>query len=249
MLTDERHNFIRTELALKGRVFAGDLAERFGVSEDTARRDLRELAKDGLCKRVYGGALAPSAGSLGERNCHLTNEKFRLAQMAVKLIRPGQTLFIDSGSTNIAIAKAIANTMELTVVTNSLGVAVALADHKAIKLVVLGGAYHHDLGMCSGAETLSAISQINADLLFLGSCGVDAVRGVTAFDSVEAEIKRAMVKNSVDIVVAATAEKLSTAAPYHVAGPKSIRHLVVAQPVAALVLSKFKRQGATIHLA
>ena len=249
MLTDERHNFIRAELALKGRVFAGALAERFGVSEDTARRDLRELAKDGVCRRVYGGALAPSAGSLGERNAHLRDEKFRLAQTAVKLIRPGQTLFIDSGSTNIAIANAIAVDMELTVATNSLGVAMALADHKGIKLVVFGGPYNRDLGICSGAETLSAISQMNADLLFLGSCGVDAFHGATAFNSVEAEIKRAMVKNSMNIVVAATSEKLSTSAPFHVVGPKLIRHLVVAQPVSASVLSKFKRQGATIHLA
>ena len=249
MLSQDRHNFIRAELALKGRVVSVDIAQRFGVSEDTARRDLRELAKGGDCRRVYGGAVAPSAGSLGERNNHLRDEKRHLAQCAVKLIKSGQTLFIDRGSTNIAIAHAIADDLELTVATNSLGVAVALSNHSKVKLVMLGGAYNRELGICSGEDTLSAIGKIYADLLFLGSCGIDSVHGATAFNSAEAEVKRAMAKNCVEIVVAATSEKLATAASFHVVGPKLIHHLVVNRPVKASVLSTFKKQGIAIHLA
>ena len=249
MLSQERHNFIRAELALKGRVVSFDIAQRFGVSEDTARRDLRELAKGGDCRRVYGGAVAPNGGALKERNNHLRDEKRRLAHCAAKLIRSGQTLFIDSGSTNIAIAQAIAGDLELTVATNSLGVAVALADHPKVKLVMLGGAYNRELGICSGEDTLSSIGKIYADVLFLGSCGVDSVHGATAFNSAEAEVKRAMAKNCAQIVVAATSEKLATAASFHVVGPKLIHHLVVNRPVKASVLSPFKKQGITIHLA
>jgi DeoR/GlpR family transcriptional regulator of sugar metabolism len=251
MLTDERHNFIRKELASKGRVLAGDLAARFSVSEDTARRDLRELAKAGDCRRVYGGAVAPApnAGSIRVRSDQLSDEKARLALAAVKLMRSGQSFFIDSGSTNIAIASAIPHDVELTVATNSLGVATALADHSLVKLIVLGGAFNRELGTCVGEETLRAISQLNADLLFLGSCGVDAVLGVTAFDSAEAEVKRAMAKNSTAIVVAATADKLATAAPFRVAGPEAIRHLVVDRVVQPALLSKFKQRGILIHRA
>ena len=251
MLTVERHNFIRKELASKGRVLAGDLAARFSVSEDTARRDLRELAKAGDCRRVYGGAVAPApnAGSIRIRNDLLSDEKARLALAAVKLMRSGQSFFIDSGSTNIAIASAIPHDVELTVATNSLGVATALADHSLVKLIVLGGAYNRELGTCVGEETLCAISQLNADLLFLGSCGVDAVLGATAFDSAEAEVKRAMAKNSAAIVVAATADKLATAAPFRVAGPEAIRHLVVDRAVQPALLSQFEQQGILIHRA
>ncbi len=251
MLTNERHDFIRKELSSKGRVLTGDLAARFSVSEDTARRDLRELVKAGDCRRVYGGAVAPApnAGPIGARVELRSDEKMRIAAASVKLIRPGQSLFIDSGSTNIAISRAIPHDITLTVATNSLGVAMALADHSLVKLIVLGGAFDRDLGTCVGEETLRAISQLNADLLFLGSCGVDAIRGATAFDSAEAEIKRAMAKNSAAIVVATTADKLATAAPFRVVGPEAIHHLVVDRAVQPALLSKFKKQGILIHRA
>ncbi len=251
MLTDERHNFIRNELASKGRVLAGELAARFGVSEDTARRDLRELAKAGDCRRVYGGAVAPvpQEQSISTRLATVSAEKLRLAAAAVKLIAPGQSLFIDSGSTNIAIAKAIPSHIELTVATNSLGVATALAAHQHVKLIVLGGVHVRDLGACVGADTLRSISQFNADYYFLGSCGVDAVRGATAFDAAEAEVKRAMARNSTNIVVIATTDKLETAAPFRVAGPEAIGHLVVENDAPIEVLLKFEKQGAHIHRA
>jgi DeoR/GlpR family transcriptional regulator of sugar metabolism len=251
MLTDERHNFIRNELASKGRVLAGELAARFGVSEDTARRDLRELAKAGDCRRVYGGAVAPAPyeQSIGTRLATVSAEKLRLAAAAVKLIEPGQSLFIDSGSTNITLAKAVPSHIELTVATNSLGVAAALAGHQQVKLIVLGGVHNNELGACVGADTLRSISQFNADYYFLGSCGVDAVRGATAFDAAEAEVKRAMASNSASIVVIATTDKLETAAPFRVAGPEAIGHLVVEKDAPAEVLGKFEKQGTQIHRA
>ena len=251
MLAEQRFEFIRAELAAKGRILAGDLAARFSVSEDTARRDLRELAKVGDCRRVYGGAvaIAPNAGPLRLRNDLLRDEKARLASTAVKLIHSGQSLFIDSGSTNIAIANAIPHSMELTVATNSLGVAVALAEHSLVRLIMLGGTYDRDLGTCVGQETLRTISQLHAELLFLGSCGVDAVHGATAFDSAEADVKRAMVKNSSAIIVVATADKLSTAAPFRVASPDAIRHLVVDGKVKTSTLAQFKKHGTQVHRA
>lgn len=249
MLTDERHSFIRGELAAKGRVLAGDLAARFAVSEDTARRDLRELAKVGACRRVYGGAVAPDAGPLRVRTDLMRDEKMRLALAAVKLMRSGQSLFIDSGSTNIAIAQAIPRNIELNVATHSLGIAAALADHELIKLTLLGGAYNRDLGSCVGQETVAAISNLHADLLFLGSCGVDALHGATAFDSAEAEVKRAMAKNSSVIAVVSTLDKLATAAPFRVVGPEAIGHLIVSTEVEPAVLLNFEKQGVLIYRA
>ena len=140
MLTDERHQIIRDRLAAEGRVLAGELASRFGVSEDTVRRDLRELAKAGQCRRVYGGAVAPApfaAAPVGLRAGHAVEEKTRLARATVALLSRGQTLFIDGGTTNAAIARAIPRDLELTIATNSLEVASALSDHALIELIVL----------------------------------------------------------------------------------------------------------------
>ena len=251
MLTDERHQIIRAQLAAKGRVLAGELAARFGVSEDTVRRDLRELARVGQCRRVYGGAVAPApfAGPLSVRSSQASEEKARLASAAVSLLSPRQTLFIDGGTTNIAIARAIPQDLELTVATNSVGVASALSEHGLVDLIILGGSFDRDLGVCVGGDTLRAVAQLSADLFFLGSCGVDAVRGATAFDAAEAEVKRAMASNSAGIAIAATTDKLATAAPFRVAGPEAIRHLVVDRAASREVLAEFEELGSTIHLA
>ena len=93
------------------------------------------------------------------------------------------------------------------------------------------------------------VAQLSADLFFLGSCGVDAVRGATAFDSAEAEVKRAMAGNSAGIVIAATIDKLATCAPFRVARPEAIRHLVVDRVASRKVLAEFEKQGSAIHFA
>jgi DeoR/GlpR family transcriptional regulator of sugar metabolism len=128
-------------------------------------------------------------------------------------------------------------------------VASALADLPLVELIVLGGRYVRDLGTCVGGDTLAAVAQLGADLFFLGSCGLDASRGVTAFDSAEAEVKRAMAKNSAGIVIAVTNDKLATAAPYRVAGADAIRHLVVENTAPTATLADFQSHGAQIHFA
>ena len=143
--------------------------------------------------------------------------KARLATVAVRLIEPDQLVYIDAGSTNIAIASAIPPGLRVTVATNAIGVAAALADHAAVRLIVLGGAFDAATGACLGAETLRAIDRLGADLVFLGACALDVSAGVTAFDAGDAEVKRAMVARSRAVAVAATADKLGTAAPYRVA--------------------------------
>lgn len=249
MLTEERHRVIQGLLAADGRVLAGDLAARFGVSEDTARRDLRELAKLGACVRVYGGAMAPAPnpGSVTVRRRLFVDAKERLAAEAVELLSPGDTLFIDAGTTNLAIASAIPRGLRLTVATNSIAIAAALADHADIALIVLGGMFDAEGGGCVGGETLRAVGQIHADLFFIGACGVDALAGVTAFDCAEAEIKRAMAANSSALAIAATTDKLGTAAPFHVARATSIRHLIVEADAPENGLEPFVTQGTNVH--
>lgn len=252
VLTEERHAFIRGRLAAEGKVLASELAARFGVSEDTVRRDLRELAKAGECRKVYGGAVVMAAtypGPASAREAFAPQAKARLAATAAKLVAPGQTIFLDVGTTNAAIARAIPPGIELTVATNSLAVASALAANGSIDLIVLGGAFDRESGGCLGGDALHAIAQLSADLLFLGACGIDATRGVTAFDQADAEVKRAMVRNSGGIVVATTSDKLATAAPFRVAASEAVTHLVVEENAPNGVLAAFRRLGAKVHFA
>ncbi len=252
VLAAERLAFIRGRLAAEGKVLASELAARFAVSEDTVRRDLRELAKAGECRKVYGGAVAAAASHPGPaiaREAQAPQAKARLAATAVELIAPGQTIFLDAGTTNAAIARAIPRGIDLTVATNSVAAASALAGNESIDLVVLGGAFDRHSGGCLGGDALQAIAQLGADLLFLGACGVDPGRGVTAFEQAEAEVKRAMVRNSGGIVVATTSDKLATAAPFRVAAADAVTHLVVEEDAPSRVLAAFRRLGTKVHIA
>ncbi len=226
MLTAQRRQIIKNELDRAGRVVARDLAQRFDLSEDTIRRDLRQMASAGLCQRVYGGAVAPSAGSLVMRHDHLASEKARLAQAAVTLLQPGQTVMIDAGSTNTAIARALPENMNLTIATNAPDIAHLLTARSDLRLIMLGGHYHPDLGACLGPETRAAIATLQADWLFLGTCGFESTLGVTAFDAGEAEVKATMAAFSDRVAIAVTVEKLGTAAPFPVLRTEKIKTLI-----------------------
>jgi DeoR/GlpR family transcriptional regulator of sugar metabolism len=251
MLTDERHDVIRDLLLADGRVVANELAVRFGVSEDTVRRDLRELAKAGYCRRVHGGALAPAPVALpiSARVEKDADAKTRLAAEAVKLLQPGQTVFIDAGSTNYAIAGAIPRSLDLTIVTNAPAIASALADHERASIIMLGGIYNRRTGSVGGNNTVQAVEAMFADLVFLGSCAIDVSFGVSAIDAVEAEVKRAMVMQSRAMVVAATSDKLGLAAPFRVARPESLTHLVVEPTADQGQVGDFSALGTIVHHA
>jgi DeoR/GlpR family transcriptional regulator of sugar metabolism len=229
MLTDERLDAIRQLLSEHGKVLANDLAIRFSVSDDTIRRDLRELARLGHCRRVYGGALlpAPDTGTLAVRTSDQADVKARLARATAALVRDGQTLYIDASSTNLAIAKSLPKELRLTVVTNAPAIATALSDNPKHTVIVLGGLYDQSKGACLGTQTIREAGNIFADMFILGACGVDTALGVTALDASEVEIKRVMIAQSSLLAIAATTDKLGTVAPFKLADASRIDHLVV----------------------
>lgn len=249
MLTDERHDAIRQQLAQTGKVLAVDLAQQFGVSEDTIRRDLRELARQGVCRRVYGGALLPATdqGTLATRSTAFAAQKSQLAEVAATLVQDGQIVFIDAGSTNLAIAHALPRTLALTVVTNAPAIATALSDHPSATIIMLGGLYEKSKGACLGPQTVHEVQQIYADLFILGTCAVDASIGVTALDPAEAEVKRAMLAQSNTLLIAASPEKLGTIAPFKIADVAAIDHLIVDADTPSLHLAQFEAADVQVH--
>lgn len=247
MLSEERINLIRQQLTENGKVLASDLALAFDCSEDTIRRDLRELAKTGFCKRVYGGALinpptpAPNAGSIYVRNTRCTESKARLSKAAVATLENCNTIFIDASSTNLAIAEAFPRDRKINVVTNAPAIAEALKDHSLCTILVIGGLFNSDKGICYGPQAIRDIENIFADLFILGACGVDAVTGLTALDPSEAEVKRAMVNQSAKVLVASTTSKLGTVAPFKIMDASSQIHILVDNDVSADLLESLRR--------
>ncbi|WP_271022272.1 DeoR/GlpR family DNA-binding transcription regulator [Rhizobium sp. RCAM05973] len=248
MLTEERHDKIREELARSGKVLAAKLAVDFDVSEDTIRRDLRELARLGVCRRVYGGALSPAQdlGSLMQRNSIMSAAKTDLARAVGDMIESGQTIFIDAGSTNVSIARCLPPDKEVTIVTNSPGVALALDEHPRCRTILLGGIFNSSKGACVGSQTYKEVQRIYADVFILGTCGVDLELGLTAFDAEEAELKRCMVDQASQLWVPATSDKLGTVAPYKIADSASIDVLFVGSDGRRLPAQAFEEKGVRV---
>jgi DeoR/GlpR family transcriptional regulator of sugar metabolism len=234
----ERRDIIAGRLAQGQSVTAGGLAEEFSVSPDAVRRDLRALAAEGRCRRVYGGALpiSPAASPIIVRVGEARERKAALAAAAVGLIRPSEFVFLDNGSTNLALARILAErlpSLELTVATNSVAIAAMLADRRDLRLHLVGGLVDPEIGGSVDATAVLAIQHINVDRCFLGACSASVVEGVSAFDAADAAFKRVLLTRSRRIVMMVTNDKLGTSAPHRVTPLDHIDSLVVEHDAAA----------------
>lgn len=230
LLLPERQEIIRRRLADQGRVIAAELAQEFAISEDTVRRDLREMAAAGLCRRVYGGALLATVeddNTLTKRMSIKPERKKALAKAAVSQFQPNMTVFIDAGTTNLSIAEAIPTDLPLTVITNAPTIAAALLDRNTIDVVVIGGRLDGKSGGVLGARAMQDAALFRPDLCVLGSCGLDPENGVTASFYEEAEFKRFVAERSRGVMAAVTSEKLGVPAAFAVVPLEIVSHLVV----------------------
>ncbi len=142
MLAAERRDHLLELLARQGKIVAKEVAAELGISEDSVRRDLRDLAAEGLCQRVYGGALpvSPAVVDYGARQSVAPDGKRKVASVAAGLVRPGGTVILDGGTTALAVAHALPRDLACTVITHSPPIAVALLDHPQAEVFVLGAA-------------------------------------------------------------------------------------------------------------
>ena len=243
-----RRDAIAARLALGEPVVANMLAAEFAVSEDAIRRDLRALAAEGLCRRVYGGALplSPAMRPLAERADEACERKRALARAAAATIRPGEFLFLDSGSANLALARLLPEDAELVVATNSVDIAAAVLARPDVRLILVGGVVDPVVGGCVDAEAVQCVARMNIERCFVGACAVSADGGVSAFHPADATFKRALVAASRLRLVLATTDKLATHAPHRVARIDEIAVLVVEHDADARMLAGLARRGTTI---
>jgi DeoR/GlpR family transcriptional regulator of sugar metabolism len=251
LLPDERERLILERLQTQGRVLASELAVEFNTSEHTIRRHLRDLADAGHCKRVYGGALltSPADQPAAARMRESVARKACLADMAVSIVRPAQIILLDAGTTNVAIAAALPDNADLTVVTNSPEACARMLDRPGFDVILIGGRVGRKVGGSVGATALLQVQQIKADLCFLGACALDPVEGIAAFDVEDAELKRAMIKASGLIAIAMTSEKLMASAPFVVAPASAIDYLIVESHLSAARVTELRKVCDTVMVA
>lgn len=248
MLTSERKALIQRVLQEEGRLVAKPFSQRLGVSEDTIRRDLRELARDGLLQRVHGGALpaSPALADFPTRARAASAAKVALGRAAARLIQPGQIVFIDGGTTHVQLARHLPHDLKAMVVTHSPTIAVELAGHPRIELLLIGGRLFKHSVVAMGAEAAEAISRIRVDSFFMGATGLHAELGVTTGDAEEAAIKRLIARQAAETVVLATRDKIGAASPYAILPIGEIATLVAEAGMPDDMLNPFRAAGVTV---
>lgn len=250
MLTQQRKQHLLDVLKSTGRIVAKESAISLGVSEDTVRRDLRELAAEGLLLRVHGGALPASRATenLAARSKISMPEKSALARTAAALIRSEQVIFLDGGTTTLELVRHIDRDLRLMIVTHSPTVAAELVDHRAEVQLIGGRLFKHSM-VSVGAQASEAIRNIRADAYFMGVTGVHAEYGLSTGNAEEATIKRMIAATSAEIIVMASTEKIGAASPFLIMPATAITHLLVPESTSPRALEPFRKLGLEITLA
>ncbi|ATM78623.1 MULTISPECIES: DeoR/GlpR family DNA-binding transcription regulator [Serratia] len=248
MLTSQRKKIILEKLAQDGQVVAKQLSEFFGLSEDTLRRDLRELDSEGLLQRVHGGALPVSSAiaTFAERNTLESAAKTAIAKAAAAMIMPGQVVILDGGTTSAELVKQLPRNLQATIVTHSPSVAVGLVEHPNIEVIMIGGRLYKHSIVCVGAAAVEAMSHIRADIYFMGVTGVHPVAGLSTGDLEEAYIKRALAARAAETVVLASAAKLNAASQYAIGELTLAQTIVVEGDTADALIEPLQQAGVTV---
>lgn len=228
MLTTSRRDALLERLARDRQLMVSPLAQEFGVSEDTLRRDLRDLAAEGRLVRVHGGAVAasPTHQPIAARQDMHAQEKVRLARAAARLIRDDGIVIIDGGTSHREIASALPLERRCTIVTHSPIVAASFESHDRIEIVLIGGRIFRHSMVAAGPEAAEAFSRINADLCLLGVTGIHPTLGLTTGDSNEAALKRIIMKAGSETTVLATPDKIGRASAWKISDLSQLATLI-----------------------
>jgi len=248
VLTSQRKQLILEVLRRDGQVVAKTLSAEYDVSEDTIRRDLRELAAEGQLQRVHGGALpaSPAAVDLAGRERIESASKAAIGRAAAGMIAPGQIAFVDGGTTAVQLARHLPRDLRATIVTHSPSIAVELAGHAQLEVVMIGGRLFRHSMVNVGAAAIEALSHIRADLYFMGVTGVHPQAGLSTGDIEEAYVKRALAEHAAETVVLASAEKLNAASAYRIADVSAASTIVVERGTAETLTAPFEALGVTV---
>jgi DeoR/GlpR family transcriptional regulator of sugar metabolism len=231
-LSGERRELLLRWLREDGRLRASEVAERLGVSLDTVRRDLQELADAGALRRVHGGALPPrSPGPAGfaERRSWEEPETASVAAAGARLLRSGEVIALAGGTTIVELAQRIAPGFEATALTTSPDVAVALAEHPGVTVDLAGGRVHPHARTATGAAALAALRSVRPHVAVL-SASLHPAAGLTLGFREEAEVVTLMLEQSERVLALLTASKLGTTGPYPVAEASRIDVLLTDAP-------------------
>ncbi len=250
MLKEERFQYILDKIKSDQRVLLPELSQALNVSEDTIRRDIGELSRNGLVSKVRGGAISiphsPIPYAYRDREQHDQSHKLEIARKAVGLLREGQVLILDGGTTTFSVASRLPKDLRLTVVTNSFPIATLLSDHPLVETLFVGGRVFKSSRVTVGVEAVDRLRRIRADVCMIGTYGLHPEIGLTVSDVDEAEVKLAMIKASNQAVALVTAEKLGTAEAFLVCELGALHTIITNNQVNPQLLEPYRDKGVIV---
>jgi DeoR family transcriptional regulator of aga operon len=251
--TVERQHLLLAWIEQRQRVSVPEITARFAVSPATARRDLEALASEGKVRRIHGGAIAvrraPPEPPVLQRALEQADEKQRIAAAAAALIGDGETVFLSSGTTVMAVAQQLHARRNLTVLTNSLLVVNALADAPGVEVILLGGTVRAGESSLVGALTLRTLAELRAVKIVFGVRAIDLDHGLTNNSLEESLIDREILRVGSEVIVVADHTKLGRVATVFVAPLEMVDILVTDAGAPAAMIASLREQGVDVCIA
>ncbi len=255
LYAEERQQAIATLVAERGRVAVTEVAEQFGVTTETVRRDLAALERAGLLRRVHGGAVPAGAlalvePGLGERHATRSEQKRKIAAAALDLLpASGGSVLLDGGTSTAALVDLLPPDRRLLAATQCVPLAARLAAMPAITLHLLGGRVRGLTQCAVGETTVRALDELRVDVAFLGANGITPDHGFTTPDEAEASVKRAMVRAGQRVVVLADSSKLGREQLVRFASLADVDVLVTDSEADQAVVTRLEDAGVEVVLA
>ncbi len=246
MLAAERKNLILEKLQEEKKVVVAELSQLFEVSEETIRRDLDKLEKEGLCTKSYGGAtLSENAGSdmpFAVRKKKNMQGKVVIAQLLSELIRPGEHIFLDASTTALSILEQLRD-RPLTVITNSIEVLLASAEDNDWNVISTGGTLYEQYMTLVGPIAMAGVTAINADKVILSCKGLDIQRGLTDANELISQVKQTMIGQASQVILAVDYTKFDNVAFSNICGITDIDLVVTDKKPSQVWLTFFEENG------
>ena len=252
MLNEERRRAILELVNQDGRVLVKELAEKFGTSQITIRKDLELLNSNGQVHRTHGGALTVESGALvdptlREKEKLHRKEKLRIAEAAARMVQEGESVLLDSGTTTTAVARALRDFRHLTVITNAVNIAAVLSGTQ-VEVILTGGIVRKNSFSLVGPLAEETLRQLSADILFLGVDGFDTRVGLSTPNLLEAKVNKVMVEVARKTVAVCDSSKFGRRAMSTIVPVTAVHHVVTDKHIGKGDLSNLKETGVAVTL-
>ena len=247
----ERHELILSEVRRSASIRISKLARRIGVAGETIRRDLIELGDAGLINRTYGGAtisLMTSEPVISERGLTLVEERARIGRGAAGLVENGRIVMIDGGSTTYEVARSLSQLRrDLTVITNSVGIASVTGANPSFRVILCPGTYDSREASVLGEDTVEFVRRYNADVAIIGA---SAVNGDGPSDTISgaAAVKRAMMARSLSAMLVVTNDKFGRSSLERVCALSELSDVVTDREPEAELRAAIDEAGGELHV-